>query len=118
MTDSTGGKLKSNDVALLNGPTEAGEVRPVEEGKPLASDGELVKLTPRAEASNLCDVEVVHQTATVPPSRKQGHGPARVGNDTYRKNWNQVFARRGDKVTSAHEKARPAPKRKTDYSLN
>jgi len=133
MTKS-GDKLKSQDMALLHSPTEdgkgarilryrdgtlsAGEVRPVEEGKPLAGDGELVKLTPRAEAPNLCDVEVLHQPAAAASTRKQGHGPARVSNDTYRKNWNQVFSRRGEKVAGGDEKARPATKRKADYSLN
>ena len=133
MAKSTADKLKTQDVALLQGPTDdgkgarilryrdgtlsAGEVRPVQEGKPIAGEGELVKLTPRAEVPSLCDVEVLHQPQPA-SKRKQGHGPARVSNDTFRKNWNQVFARRVDKAASENEKARPAAKRKADYSLN
>lgn len=136
MTKPTSDKTKTTDVALVQGPTDdgkgarilryrdgtlsAGEVRPAEEGKPLAGDSELVKLTPRSDDPAFCDVEVLHKSPTTvtPEQRKQGHGPARVSSDVYRKNWNQVFARRGEKVPREDEEARPAQKRKADYSLN
>lgn len=124
---------KKVDVALLQGPTEdgkgariiryqdgtlsAGEVRPVEEGKALG-EGELVKLKPTAENSPVCEVEVLHDGAAKPAeARKQGHGPARVSNDVYRKNWNQVFGRSSKAKAASEDKPRKARKA-TDYSLN
>ena len=93
------------DVAILHGPTEdgegarvlrlkqgtlyAGEVRPVREGQPIDSH-ELVRLRPLHEDSPVCEVEVVHDPSTADPKRR-GQGPARVANDSYRKNWNAVF---------------------------
>ena len=72
-------KRPSLDVALLYGPTddgkgarvlrardgllETGEVRPVKEGQPI-NRGEVVKLTPRADAPCVCDIEVLHQSTT------------------------------------------------------
>ena len=96
-----------DDVAVLHGPTEdgrgarmtrlrrgeifAGEVRPVAEGQPIAH-GELVRLKPLTEGSPVCEVEVLHTPKS--PARDaepRAHGPARVANDTYRRNWAAIF---------------------------
>jgi hypothetical protein len=68
---------------------EIGEMRAVQEGKPL--QGELVKLTPRQEHERLFDVEVM-------VSRQElGHaGPAQVATDAYRANWEAIFGSRED----------------------
>ena len=74
---------------------EAGEIRPVAEGQSVR--GELVRLTPRADAPALCDVEVLHDprahareaegTAGVPRLTR----PAQVATDTYRAHWTRIF---------------------------
>lgn len=96
------------DVALLYGRTEdgdgyrmlraregklqAGEVRPLKEGKPIQG-GELVKLTPHEKAPWLCDVEAVCEL----PGRSES-GPAQVATEAYRENWERIFAsKKGDK---------------------
>jgi hypothetical protein len=91
-----------SDVVLLAGPTEdgegfrvvrareqrleAGEVRPLKDGKPLGS-GEIVKLAPRAGSPRLCDVEVVARIG--PESR--GSGPPQVATAAYRESWDRIF---------------------------
>lgn len=100
----------SHDVVLPLGPTddgggvkvlrargesvEAGEVRPIEEGKPIHT--EVVKLSPRKDAPWLCDVEVTYApnrtSNTDSPSDSKGHkGPARVASNAYRARWDDVF---------------------------
>jgi hypothetical protein len=92
---------KPSDVVLLAGPTadgegirvvraredrlEAGEVRPLKEGKPLGS-GEIVKLAPREKTPRVCDVEVL---AKVPgPAQTK---PAQVATKAYRESWERIF---------------------------
>jgi hypothetical protein len=105
------------DVALLYAPTEdgkgarvlraregtveTGEVRPVRDGQPLGQ-GELVRLSPRAEASCLYDVEVLHDAKGEPKSESQGEEtpaprgrPAQVASDDYRMNWDRIFGAGG-----------------------
>jgi hypothetical protein len=91
--------IRKRDDAL-----EVGEIRSVQEGKPL--QGDLVKLTPRKEHDRLFDVEVVVSreelgakgrealaSGKAPPPR--GHvGPAQVATDAYRANWEAIFGRR------------------------
>jgi hypothetical protein len=107
------------DVAILHGPTEdgegarvlrlkrgtlyAGEVRPVREGQPIEQH-EVVRLRPLHEHSPVCEVEVVHEPAGA-QRKSRSQGPARVANDTYRKNWNTIFG--GQKT-----------KRRNDWSVN
>lgn len=67
---------------------EAGAMRAVEEGKPLA--GEVVKLTPRAEAPILFDAETIHRGPAAADAAA-GDGPAQVASDAYRKNWSRIF---------------------------
>ena len=116
-------KRPSLDVALLYAPTddgkgarvlrardgllETGEVRPVKDGQPI-NRGEMVKLTPRAGAPCVCDVEVLHEqtpalaTAQVSASEdvakaalgEGGGRPAQVATEDYRENWDRIFGRR------------------------
>lgn len=92
---------KKTDVVLLHSATEdgkgarvirvrdetleAGEVRPLEEGKPV--NGEVIRLKPREGEPRVCDVDVV---VTRPTSK----GPAQVASTSYRDNWGRIF---GDK---------------------
>jgi hypothetical protein len=81
---------------------EIGEIRAVQEGKPL--QGDLVKLKPRKEHDRLFDVEVVLSReeiggpARAPGGRAaHGHaGPAQVATDAYRDNWEAIFGPRGE----------------------
>lgn len=95
------------DVVLLTGPTEdgegirvvrareerieAGEVRPLKEGKALAA-GEIVKLAPRAGTPQVCDVEVL--TKIGPEVR--GNGPPQVATSAYRESWERIFGEEDD----------------------
>jgi hypothetical protein len=105
-------KAGAHDVALLYAPTddgkgarvvraragslETGEVRPVRDGQPV-NQGEVVRLSPRADAPRLFDVEVLHAPerdstaspeATAEPARGR---PAQVASDDYRMNWDRIF---------------------------
>jgi len=93
----------ADDVVLVHGRTDdgaglrvlrkradllsAGELRPVEEGKPLR--GELVSLRPREGAPQLFDVDVLLGA----PERPEG-GPAQVASPAYRAGWSSIFGRR------------------------
>jgi hypothetical protein len=100
------------DVVLLGPPTadgggvhvlrarnervEAGELRPVQEGRPLV--GELVNLRPRADAPRLCDVteswDPKDAAARGALDAQGAHkGPARVATNAYRDGWEHVFAK-------------------------
>ena len=70
---------------------EMGELRSVQEGKPL--HGDLVKLRPRKDHDRLFDVEVILPREEVPAARPHA-GPAQVATDTYRENWEAIFGRR------------------------
>jgi hypothetical protein len=73
---------------------EVGELRAVQEGKPL--HGDLVKLTPRKEHDRLFDVEVLvsrQETQHAPEPRQHGR-PAMVANTAYRQNWEAIFGER------------------------
>lgn len=92
---------------------EVGEVRPLKEGQPLNQD--VVKLTPRPEAPYLCDVKTefsaeeaaaartnrgefaTRDEANKKPQPSQ-KGPAQVATNTYRDNWDVIWAR--TRVTS------------------
>lgn len=102
------------DVALLGGPTsdgkgvsilrarqgrlEAGEVRPLESGKPIS--GEVVSLKPRQAFPLICDVEThmaAPQDATLQERQadvaRPRSGPAQVASDAYRENWEAIYRR-------------------------
>ena len=127
-------RKQSKDLALLQGPTadgegariirfrdgnfSAGEVRPIKEGQALNSQ-ELLRLRPVNGAPAVCEVEVVHHQAKVQTTRS---GPAQVATDTYRRNWNQVFADRNDERSPDRDAAPSDNAGRTgahcDWSLN
>ncbi len=76
------------------GRLEAGEVRPLQHGRPL--HGELVRLTPRHDVPGLHDVQVLlpHGAPSIPTPQAARQGPAQVATDTYRRNWDRIFSRR------------------------
>ncbi|MDP9035345.1 MAG: chitosanase [Myxococcota bacterium] len=100
------------DVVLMHGPTadgegarviraradriEAGEVRPLREGRPLASGGEVVRLERRKESPALFDVHVDY---TVPReglgSSDTPSGPAQIATPAYRDSWERTFGEGG-----------------------
>lgn len=114
MSDSP--EKPATDVVLLGPPTadgegvrvlraredriEAGEVRPVKHGAPLHSGTEIVKLSPRADSPQVCDVEV---TYAQPVTGKRGKGPAQVASSSYREGWDEIFGKRED----AHARSVP-----------
>ena len=67
---------------------EAGQMRPVDEGKPI--HGELVSLKPREESPALFDVEVQHDAR---PSPSTGR-PAKVATERYRKGWDSIWEKK------------------------
>jgi hypothetical protein len=103
------------------GRLEAGEVRAVESGRPLAPGGQLVQLSPRG-TPNLYDVKVEYEVpgaiaaasapalsqglasgagpgrtqAKPPTAERPSGGPAQVATEAYRDSWERTFgARRG-----------------------
>jgi hypothetical protein len=99
----------NEDVVLVHGRTEdgalqvirkkgdelsAGELRPVEEGKPLR--GNLLKLRPREDMPLLADVE--EEIAITSPSLSK---PAQVATDSYRKGWDGLWGGRKKNKSSA-----------------
>jgi hypothetical protein len=105
-----GEKQSSEDVAVICGLSpdgegvniirkrgervEAGTVRRLEEGKPI--HGELVQLQPRPGQPLVCDVEV---KLAAPSQLREAHnaGPAQVATESYRKNWDAIYKRKGRK---------------------
>jgi hypothetical protein len=127
-----------SDVVLIHGVTEdgkglrvlraqgerleLGQVRPLEEGKPL--QGDVVKLTPRPEAPFVCDVETqvkvverapaaVRSTTSSAkadsanaerPAKSDGapehrrKGPPQVASRAYRENWDAIWPTPGKKT--------------------
>ncbi len=102
----------SQDVALIHGVSEQGElrilrqredrlelgsVRPLREGVPI--NGEVVRLTPRKECPLICDVSTeLAAPAPAPsdsaaPASLNHKGPPRVTSDRYRDNWDLIWSR-------------------------
>jgi hypothetical protein len=97
-----------DDVVLLHSPTEdgegqrviraregrleVGEVRPLKEGRPIS--GEVVSLTPRADAPRVCDVKVHVKVPETAPNALPHKGPARVSSGAYREGWDALFGAR------------------------
>ena len=102
-----GAGSESFDVVMVHGKTEdgegakvlrarpgrldAGEVRPMREGKPLGS-GEIVRLERRPDTPALFDVHVEHTLEA--PAMRGSHGPAQVATPTYRESWERTFGAR------------------------
>jgi len=98
------------DVVMLHGKTddgegarvlrarpgrlEAGEVRPLREGKPMVK-GEVVSLSRRQDAPALYDVKVEHvvDAPSQPEPQKSTPGPAQVATRAYRESWERIFGR-------------------------
>lgn len=102
----------SQDVALIHGVTEEGDlkilrqredrlelgaVRPLREGAPIT--GEVVRLTPRKEFPLVCDVTTELKApapptdSAAPPTALSHKGPPRVTSDRYRDNWDLIWSR-------------------------
>ena len=76
------------------GRIEAGEVRPVEQGRPILPGAQVVELSPREAAPNLYDVKVQYEAAprpTAAPALPAQHGPAQVATRAYRESWDRTF---------------------------
>jgi hypothetical protein len=71
---------------------EVGEIRNLKEGRPL--QGDLVRLTQRAEHARLFNVEVILGRDQLPAATRQGTGPAQVASEAYRDNWDAIFGAR------------------------
>jgi hypothetical protein len=75
------------------GRLDAGEMRPLQEGKPLGS-GEIVRLERRADAPAVYDVHVEH---TLEAPERSSDKPAQVATRQYRESWERTFGpRRSD----------------------
>jgi N-acyl-D-aspartate/D-glutamate deacylase len=74
------------------GRIEAGEVRPMAEGRPLAAGGEVVRLERRPDAPALFDVHVEYEVPqSKPDSTPALKGPAQVATHAYRESWDRTF---------------------------
>lgn len=126
------------DVVLVHGATDdggfrvlrkrgddlfVGEMRAIEEGKPLVPGGEVVSLRPRADSPQLFDAETLyrvpagglesgahgaadgrregHDESSAPAARAStdtpttvGGGPAQVSTPAYREGWGAIFGAR------------------------
>lgn len=104
------------DIALVTGPTEdgagvrilrvqgdtvsAGEVRPMQEGKPLAEGAEVVRLEPRPGCeAPVFDVQRIYKRET--ETTRAAKGPAKVSTSAYRSNWETIFGAPSSKDDAA-----------------
>jgi hypothetical protein len=105
------GDPKAFDVVLMHGATndgagtrvlrarpgrlEAGEVRPIKSGTPLAPGGDVVRLSPRAESPALFDVHVECSVPVDGSGNREADagrsGPAQVATSAYRDSWERTF---------------------------
>jgi hypothetical protein len=76
------------------GRIEAGEVRPMPEGRPLTPGGEVVRLERRKDAPALFDVHVECKvpaaSGTLARTTTAG-GPPQVATQAYRESWSRIF---------------------------
>jgi len=115
--DKKNGEKKGDgfDVVLVHGKTadgegasvlrarpgriEAGEVRPLREGRPLARGGVVVRLAPRAGTPHIYDVDVQYEVPK-PAASDAGGGPAQVATHAYRESWERTFGRRRNELAN------------------
>ncbi len=109
-TEAPAKKGDDFDVVLMHGATEdgagakvlrarpgrveAGEVRPVVEGRPLAPGGEVVRLERREGTPALFDVRVDYKVPEKPASGDGApsmSGPPQVATRAYRDSWERTF---------------------------
>ena len=76
------------------GRLEAGEVRPLREGRPIHRGGQVVRLSRREDATFLYDVDVQYESPAgeveMPAEMAQG-GPPQVATRAYRESWERTF---------------------------
>jgi len=72
------------------GRIEAGEVRPLREGRPLTG-GEVVRLSARAGTPNVYDVDVQYEAPKESSAPPEGAGPPQVATLAYRESWERTF---------------------------
>ena len=77
------------------GRIEAGEVRPMPEGRPIMPGGEIVRLERREDAPAFFDVHVECKVPAQDASARTVSGPAQVATQAYRESWARTFGRRG-----------------------
>ncbi len=76
------------------GQLEAGEVRPMRDGQPLAPGGEVVRLVERPDAACVYDVKVDCKVPSLPASSDaRAAGPPQVATRAYRDSWERTFAK-------------------------
>jgi hypothetical protein len=107
-TEAPEKKGEAFDVVMMHGATddgagtkvlrarpgriEAGEVRPMAEGRPLAPGGEVVRLERRPDAPALFDVHVECEVPQPKPDSTPAlKGPAQVATPAYRESWDRTF---------------------------
>jgi len=77
---------------LRGGRVEVGELRPLEEGRPIT--GEVVTLRPRPEFPLLFDVDVKLRVPVAASASVRAHGgPARVATPRFRAGWDAIWGR-------------------------
>jgi hypothetical protein len=88
-------------LRLRPGQLEAGEVRPMREGKPLTPGGEVVRLERRKDVPAAYDIHVEHKIPAAEPEPKREasaarttSGPAQVATQEYRDSWERTFGSR------------------------
>ncbi len=74
------------------GRLEAGEVRPLKDGRPIPAGGQVVRLAPRSGTPHLYDVDVQCE-APRPQGSGQADsvGPPQVATTAYRESWERTF---------------------------
>jgi hypothetical protein len=73
------------------GRIEAGEVRPLREGRSLMGGGEIVRLSARAGTPNVYDVDVQCEIPKDASAPSDGAGPPQVATLAYRESWERTF---------------------------
>ena len=81
-------------IRMRPGQLEAGEVRPLKEGRPIQGSGQVVRLAPRPGIPHLYDVNVQYDASTAKgnetPALPTG-GPPQVATSAYRASWERTF---------------------------
>jgi hypothetical protein len=86
-------------VRMRPGRLEAGEVRPLKDGRPIPAGGQVIRLAPRSGTPHLYDVDV---QCEVPRPQGSGQadpapqtvGPPQVATTAYRESWERTFGPR------------------------
>ena len=76
-------------IRARNEHIEAGELRALQEGKPIT--GEVLTLKPRDANPRVCDVTESFSSGASTGGPKAHKGPAKVATDAYRQGWDEIF---------------------------